>query len=77
MLAHRLLATLLAPLLVGCVPGLAERGGGPNRDTPLVLHAFDVGQSTFPFRCMGPASSAHSQHGAVLPCTTGALSRTG
>jgi hypothetical protein len=72
-----LLVVLLVPLLAGCVPGSTARDGIPSPDAPLTLTALDVGQSTFPFRGMGPASSAHSQHGAVLPCMTGALSRTG
>ena len=47
-----LLVVLLVPLLAGCMPGGARSGGVPTADAPFTLTALDVGQSTFPFRCI-------------------------
>lgn len=47
-----LLVVVLVALLAGCVPGGARGDGVPTADAPFTLTAFDVGQSTFPFRGM-------------------------
>jgi hypothetical protein len=51
-----LLIVLIVPLLAGCVPGGVRSGEAPSADAPFTLTALDVGQATFPFRCMARRS---------------------
>ena len=53
-----LLLALLVPLLAGCVPGGVRSDGAPTAETPFTLTALDVGQPTFPFRCIQRCSVA-------------------
>jgi hypothetical protein len=77
------LLLVLVLLLAGCVPGRAAPDGVPTADAPFTLTALDVGQPTFPFRCIaafqggclrncsGPREALRAQEGREPPRLVG------